>query len=77
MEIKSFYCKIHTCTDFCIDEYNEATKELRELGFSLKQEIEILHPDPCKKQCNDCINEMLDNRSKTQKLVDKLKNKSV
>ena len=74
---KTFYCKIHTGTDFCIDEYNKATKELENMGVPLKEQIKILHPNSCKKQCQDCIDEMLDTQLKTQKLVDKLINKNV
>jgi len=72
-----FYCKIHTGTDFDIDEYNKASQELDKAGIPIKDQLEILHPDSCKKQCQACIDEMLDTRLKTQKLVDKLKNKSV
>lgn len=74
---KTFYCKIYTCTDFCINEYNQATKDLQEMAMSLQEQVKILNPDSCKKQCQDCIDEMLDTRLKTQKLVDRLKNKNV
>ncbi|MGG5506739.1 MULTISPECIES: hypothetical protein [unclassified Myroides] len=74
---KTFYCKIHTGTDFCIDEYNNAAKELENTGVPLKDQIKILHPDSCSKQCQDCIDETLDTRLKTQKLVDALINKKV
>ena len=62
-----FYCK-KVCFDdsFSIEEWNEADKELDLTNLSEKEKLNILLPKACKKQCDDCINTVLDTRERRQ-----------
>lgn len=75
-EDSNFYCQHHSGhVDFSIDEWNEVNKELQSLPLTEKQKQDILLPEPCKKQCQACINIIIDQRMKTQRLIEKKKNK--
>lgn len=70
----NFYCQHHSGhEDFSIDEWNEVNKELQTLPLTEKEKQDILFPEPCKKQCQACINIIIDQRIKTQKLISKMK----
>lgn len=72
----NFYCQHHSGhEDFSIDEWNEVNHELQSLPLTEKQKQDILFPEPCKKQCHTCINIIIDQRAKTQRLIKKMNNK--
>lgn len=71
MDRKDFYCKrICVDPDFSIDEWNEASRQCDELGIEGIERDKILHPElfPCDKQCESCINTVLDTRIKNSNL---------
>lgn len=71
----TFYCRTHTnVSPYDESEQELITMDLMDAGWEEMEIFSYLHPDVCKKQCERCMNEMLDIRSKTQALVDKLKN---
>lgn len=59
----NFYCQIK-CGEvgFSIEEWNESYKELEKLPLTEAEKDAILHPEPCKVQCDACINIVLDRR---------------
>lgn len=66
-----FYCqKVCGAVDFSIDEWNEAFRYCEEAGIEGEERNRILHPDlfPCEKQCEDCINIVLDTQIKNKKI---------
>ena len=66
----NFYCQHHSGhEDFSIDEWNEVNQELKSLPLTDKQKQEILFPKPCKKQCQACINIIIDKIMNTQRLI--------
>lgn len=72
-ENTNFYCQHHTGhEDFSIDEWNKVSNELKSLPLTEKQKQEILFPDPCRKQCQVCIDIVIDHRTKTQKIISKI-----
>lgn len=76
----NFYCK-RKCgdPDFSIDEWNDKFEECIKMGLSSEEMDKILFPEeynPCEKQCEDCINIVLDTRSKNKKSHEKRKNGS-
>ena len=77
--MSTFYCKQYTeLTVFDDKEQKKITKDLTRAGMSEMEIFSYIYPgSACEKQCDICINEMLDNRSKTQKLVEKLNNRNV
>lgn len=76
--MSSFYCASHTNTSPYTDAERELIEmDLKDAGWDEMEIFRYIHPQTCKKQCERCMNEMLDNRAKTQILVDKLKNKNV
>lgn len=78
ISMKSFYCRTHTnVSPFDESEQKLIEFDLKNAGWDEMEIFRYIHPETCKKQCERCMNEMLDNRAKTQRLVDKLKNKSV
>ena len=75
---KSFYCRTHTNTSPFDDSETELIRmDLQDAGWTSSEICDYLHPDTCEKQCERCMNEMLDQRNRTKKLVDSLKNKNV
>lgn len=66
----NFYC-MKVCGDgnFSIKEWNLAMKECELLGLSKEETNKILHPEeyPCEKQCNDCLNVVLDTQIANKK----------
>lgn len=75
---KTFYCKTYTnVSPYTEKEKETITNDLKKAGFSDTDVFNYIYPDTCKKQCDSCVNEMLENRSNTKKLVDKLNNKNV
>lgn len=72
----NFYCQHHSGNeDFSIDEWNEVNQELQSLPLTEKQKQDILLPNPCKKQCQACINIIIDKRMNTQRLIKKMNDK--
>lgn len=76
---KSFYCRAYTTTSsFTEEEQNIIEDDLKDALWTDSEICSYIHSvDNCEKQCESCMNEMLDNRSKTRLLVDKLKNKKI
>ena len=75
---KTFYCAAYTNTSpFTDAEQDLIEMDLKDAGWDEMEIFTYIHPDACTEQCDRCINEMLEKRAQTQKLVDKLKNKNV
>jgi hypothetical protein len=59
----SFYCK-KVCGDpnFSIKEWNRTYKYCNDVGLSEEESNKILNQEfyPCKTQCEDCLNTVLD-----------------
>jgi len=74
MSTPNFYCQ-RVCGEvgFSIEEWNKAFRECIEMGYSEEQMDEILNPEynPCKEQCQDCINIVLETQKKNRKTWDK------
>lgn len=52
----NFYCQIKCCAvDFSINEWNKAFEEIMGMPISDSEKEELLHPEPCKEQCFDCM----------------------
>lgn len=66
-----FYCK-KICGDpeFSIEEWNKAFAYCNDAGIEGIERDKILHPetDPCKTQCEDCLNTVLDTMNKNKKI---------
>lgn len=74
----NFYCmKVCGDSDFSIEEWNTALKYCNDAGIEGVERDKILNPEffPCKKQCSDCINEVLDRQLKTKHLIGNLQQK--
>lgn len=67
-----FYCK-KVCGDghFSIKKWNEDFKMCNELGIEGIERDKILHPElfPCKKQCESCINIVIEQQQRTKNLI--------
>lgn len=66
---KNFYCKIHSGSMESIEEWNDVRKQCDNMGLSETERRKILFPDVCKKQCESCVNEVIDSRKNTNKLI--------
>jgi len=68
----NFYCA-KKCGDpeFSIKEWNEAYQFCIDAGLSESETNKILHPEPCKTQCEACMNMVLDTQIKNRKLREK------
>jgi len=61
----NFYCMIKCGeADFSIEEWNAAYNEIQAMPISEEAKHKLVHPDPCKTQCEACINVVLDRKSK-------------
>ena len=65
----NFYCQ-KRCgeNDFSIDEWNKDYKSLINSGMSESDINKILHPEPCKIQCDACINIVLETQKKNKEI---------
>tara|TARA_R100000656_G_scaffold119948_1_gene94015 strand:- start:481 stop:702 length:222 start_codon:yes stop_codon:yes gene_type:complete len=70
MDSTNFYCQ-KACgeIDFSIDEWNETAEALELTNLSEEEKDEILFPEPCDKQCFDCMAVVGARRLKTQKML--------
>ena len=52
----NFYCQ-QKCgnVDFSIDQWNKSYKEIMSMPISKKQKQKLIHGEPCKNQCFDCM----------------------
>ena len=68
--MSNFYCKI-ACgdPDFSIEEWNKAFHFCHDAGLNKAETDKILSPEPCKVQCEDCVNTVLDRQAETRKLM--------
>ena len=66
-----FYCQKY-CGDvnFSIDEWNKAFKMCNDANIQGEERDRILSPElfPCKTQCEDCMNIVLDTQIKNKKI---------
>lgn len=52
----NFYCQIKCGeVDFSIVEWNKAFNQIMSMPISEAEKEKLLHPEPCKEQCFDCI----------------------
>ena len=69
MTRNNFYCQ-RTCgeVDFSIEEWNKAFRYCNNAGIEGEERDRILSPEmfPCEKQCESCINIVLDNQLKNK-----------
>ena len=74
----TFYCQ-KICGDqgFDIKEWNRAYNECLLMGLSESETSKILEGEPCTTQCVDCACIVGERRIKTQKLIDKMNEKSL
>jgi hypothetical protein len=65
-----FYCQIK-CGEvgFSIDQWNKSYREIEAMPISEQEKQKLLFPDPCTKQCFDCMAIVGDRRNKTQQLI--------
>ena len=73
MDKNNFYCQ-QKCgqVDFDIGEWNESYKEINAMPISEAEKRKLIDGEPCKEQCFDCIAIVGEQRSKTQKLINKM-----
>ncbi len=65
--MSNFYCQIRCGeVDFSIDEWNRAYNEVQKMPISEAAKDKLIHPDPCKAQCDACINVVLDTKAKNK-----------
>lgn len=68
--MNNFYCQIKCVpVDFNIDEWNKASKEIDAMPISEEEKQKLLFPDPCEKQCFDCMAIVGERRRKTNELL--------
>lgn len=78
MKKDNFYCaKQCGDPDFSIEEWNKAYRYCIDANLSEDETNKILHPEPCEKQCDGCINIVLDTQSKNKKIREKLNIKNL
>ncbi len=68
--MSNFYCQIK-CGEvgFSIEEWNKAYKEIQQMPISEAEKQKLIHPDPCEKQCFDCIAIVGETRNNTERLI--------
>ena len=67
MKENNFYCKkICGDPDFSIDKWNKDFEYCNDAGIEGTERDKILNPElfPCEKQCESCLNIVLDRKSK-------------
>lgn len=63
--MENFYCQIKCGeVNFSIDEWNKSFKEIMAMPISEKEKDKLLTPEPCTKQCFDCVAIVGDTRAK-------------
>lgn len=74
--MSNFYCQI-SCgqENFSIEEWNKAYKEINAMPISEAEKQKLIHPDPCEKQCFDCIAIVGARRKETDELLKNKKRK--
>lgn len=72
----NFYCQ-KKCgfVDFSIEEWNKANQFCKKAGITGIEQDKILHPElfPCEKQCDDCMNIVLETQKKNRAIANSLK----
>ena len=67
----NFYCQIKCGeVEFSIDEWNKSYNEINAMPISEKEKEKLLNPEPCEKQCFDCIVIVGETRTKNRKIRD-------
>lgn len=72
--MNSFYCQ-KSCGEvgFYIKEWNKNYKEINAMDISEEEKRKLIHPDPCKEQCFNCMAIVGERRLKTQTLINNKK----
>lgn len=74
----NFYCQIKCgAEDFSIDQWNKSYKEIEAMPISQKEKDKLLFPDPCEKQCFDCLAIVGKTRLKNKEIMENQKNKKI
>lgn len=70
-QTNNFYCQ-QKCghVDFSIVEWNKLSKEIDAMPISQKEKDKLLHGEPCKEQCFDCVAIVGETRLKNKALAD-------
>ncbi len=63
----NFYCQIR-CEggDFSISEWNKAYKEIQAMPISEEAKHKLIHPEPCKAQCEACMDIVIETKKKNK-----------